>query len=30
MRATILPQSIILIKAHKAEVSIMVKGSIVA
>ena len=30
MRATILPEAIILTKAHRAAVSMMAKGSIVA
>ena len=30
MRATILPSAIILTKAHRATVSVMAKGSIVA
>ena len=30
MKATILPKAIILTKAHRAAVSIMAKGSIVA
>ena len=30
MRATILPEALILTKAHKAAVSIMTKGCIVA